>query len=514
MNDDRHEVLSDAQLREAVAARPSERQLAWQRREFNGFVHFGPNTFTDRAWGTGEEDPGVFAPTEFDPAQWTRAAADAGMSSLVLTVKHHDGFCLWPSRYTDHSVAESGWRDGEGDVVRDVAEACAAHDLRLGIYLSPADLHEAVTDGGRYGDGTPPRERTIPEPTPGERPLEDDRTFTYEVDDYNVYFMSQLFELLTEYGPVHQVWFDDAHPEETQGDAQTYQTEAWYDLVRTLAPEAVISINGPDVRWCGNEAGRTRDAEWSAVPVPEGADGVVDADYDLQDSNFPDEDLLSAAETFAWYPAETDTTIRPDWFYHSEKAPQFDLADLVDLWYQTAGGNSLLLLNLAPDTRGRVPEGDVDLLERLGSILDRTFDEDLARDGCVEADRTRDDAYDLGNVLMADRRAYWMPEEDATTGSLTVSLPELRTVDRVVVQEAIEHRGQRITGIAVEARRDGEWVELGRAKTVGYKRILRVDPVETDAVRVRITGSRARPSVSRFGLYRSAPGERALREDD
>lgn len=512
MNDDRHEVLDDEQLRAAVDARPHPRQAAWQRRELNGFVHFGPNTFTDRAWGTGGEDPDVFAPTDFNPDQWAWTAKAAGMESIVLTVKHHDGFCLWPSRYTDHSVAESEWCDGEGDVIGDVAAACAARDLRFGIYLSPADLHEAVTEGGRYGNGSEPRERTIPEPASDKRPLEDDRRFTYTVDDYNAYFLSQLFEVLTEYGPVHQVWFDDAHPEKTQGDAQTYRTGAWYDLVRNLAPEAVISINGPDVRWCGNEAGHTREAEWSPVPIPADADDVTDAEYDLQDLNFPDEDLLEAADSFAWYPAEVNTTIRPDWFYHSGTEPQFDLADLVDLWYCTVGGNAVLLLNLAPDTRGLVPEEDVELLERMGAILEETFDEDLARDGRVDADRTRAEAFDPGAVLEADPDTYWLAGEGATSGTLALSLPEPRTIDRVVVQEAIEHRGQRITGVAVDARRDGEWTELERVKTVGYKRILRTDPVETDAVRVRVAGSRAAPSVSRIGLYRSGPAECALFE--
>ncbi|WP_317175756.1 alpha-L-fucosidase [Halomontanus rarus] len=511
MNDERFDGLEATQLDEFLDTRPHSRQVAWQRREFNGFVHFGPNTFTDRAWGTGTEDPDVFAPTGFDPEQWARTAVNAGMSSLVLTVKHHDGFCLWPSRYTDHSVAESDWRNGDGDVVREVADACAAHDLRFGLYLSPADLHEAVTDGGRYGNGSERRERTIPIPVDGADPTVDDRQFTYTVDEYNAYFLNQLYELLTKYGPVHQVWFDDAHPEETQGDAQTYQTSAWYDLVRSLAPEAVISINGPDVRWCGNEGGHTRDAEWSPVPVPPEADSVTDAEYDLQNPDFPDESLLAAADSFAWYPAETDTTIRPDWFYHSEKAPQFDLEELLDLWYRTVGGNAVLLLNLAPDTRGRVPECDVALLETMGEILAETFETDLARDASATTVEPSDRPHgDPTAVLEADRDVYWTPAGDATTGSVTVTGSERRTIDRIVVQEAIEHRGQRITGIAVDADMDGQWRELGREKTVGYKRIFRVDPVETDAIRVRITGALAPPAVSRIALYRSSPAEREL----
>ncbi|MFB6155203.1 MAG: alpha-L-fucosidase [Haloferacaceae archaeon] len=506
MDDDSETVLTRDQLRQATEVRPSPRQLAWQRCEFNAFVHYGPNAFTDRAWGTGEEDPDVFAPEDLDADQWVRAAKAAGMEIVTLTAKHHDGFCLWPSRYTDHSVAESEWRDGEGDVVRELADACRRHGLKLGLYLSPADIHEAVVEGGRYGNGSEVRERTIP--LPADREHVDDREFTLEVDDYNAYFASQLFELLTEYGPVHQVWFDGAHPEETQGDTQEYQNHEWYRLIRELAPEAVISINGPDVRWCGNEAGDTREAEWSVVPLPPGADSVVDADYDLTDMDFPGDDLLAEAEEFAWYPSETDTTVRPGWFYHSEKDPRFDLDDVRDIWYRTVGGNSVLLLNLAPAPSGRVPEGDVEMLERLGDHLRETFDEDLTAGADAEASGVRDDdpdAYGPGNVLAADPAAYWMTDDWQETGTLTLTLPEPRTGDVAVVQEAIGARGQRITGVELEGRTpDGEWVELGTAETVGYKRILRFEERTVDALRLRVTGARVCPTVSEVGLYRRA----------
>ena len=491
-------ALSEDQRRRAIAVRPSDRQLAWHRTEFNAFVHYGPNAFTDRAWGTGREDPDVFDPEQLDADQWVAAAAEAGMEIVTMTAKHHDGFCLWPSRYTDHSVAHSRWRDGDGDVIAEVAAACRRHDRKLGIYLSPADVHEAVVDGGRYGNGSEPRDRTIP--LPADRPFADDRTFSYELDDYNAYFLSQLFEVLTEYGPIHQVWFDGAHPEETQGDHQSYQTDAWYDLVRELAPEAVISINGPDVRWCGNEAGRTREAEWSVVPVPPEADSVLDADYELTDPDFPDEELLARAEDFAWYPAETDTTIRPDWFYHSEKEPQFKAEELIDLWYRTVGGNSVLLLNLSPTPEGIVPEEDVELLAAVGEHVRAAFDEDLAADGAVSTAHASA-ASPPSAVLDADPDTHWQPIEEESTVTVSVELPERRAINRVLVREAIGNTGQRIESIAVDGRTEAAWERLGETATVGYGWIARTEEVDIDAVRVSVADARGRPGIQRIGLF-------------
>lgn len=497
-------VLTPVQRRRATAIRPSERQLAWQRTEFNAFIHYGPNAFTNRAWGTGREDPDVFDPAELDADQWVTAATEAGMEIVTMTAKHHDGFCLWPSRYTDHSVAHSRWRDGEGDVIADVATACRRHGRKLGIYLSPADVHEAIVDGGRYGNGSERRVQTIP--LPSDQSVADERTFRYTVDEYNAYFLSQLFELLTEYGPVHQVWFDGAHPEETQGEHQPYQTDAWYELVRELAPEAVISINGPDVRWCGNEAGRTRDAEWSVVPVPPEADDVVEAEYDLTDPNFPDGELLARATEFSWYPAETDTTIRPDWFYHSEKDPQYDAVELIDLWYRTVGGNSVLLLNLSPTPEGIVPDADVELLAAVGEHVRAAFTDDLAVDAEVRTSHPAA-AGDPTAVLTAEDRTYWQPIESESPVTITVLVPEPRSINRVLVREAIRETGQRIESIELEGRTESGWIQLGATATVGYGWIARTDDIDIDAVRISVVDARGPPGIQRIGLFKAPPIE-------
>lgn len=293
-------------LERAVACVPSPRQLAWQKLEFTAFVHFGVNTFSDREWGTGTESPELFDPAELDAEQWVRTFAEAGMRGVILTAKHHDGFCLWPTAYSPHSVRTSPWRGGRGDVVRDLADACRRHGLRFGFYLSPADLN--AIERGVYGNGSEKRPSSIPTPVDGAPPPRP--AFEYTVDDYNRYFLNQLYELLTGYGPVFEVWFDGANPK--PGTGQTYDYAAWYDLIRKLAPDAVIAIKGPDVRWVGNEAGESRPDEWSVIPLESPPD-----ENPWRDRTEPDlgsRAKLRGAAALHWYPAEVDVSIRPAGF--------------------------------------------------------------------------------------------------------------------------------------------------------------------------------------------------------
>ncbi|MCB0748827.1 MAG: alpha-L-fucosidase, partial [Ignavibacteriae bacterium] len=258
------ENISKEIIKKAVSIIPDQRQYEWQQNEFTAFIHFGVNTFTAREWGTGFEDPKIFKPTELNTDQWCEAIKSAGMKMVIITAKHHDGFCLWQTRYTDHSVSSSLWQNGKGDVVKELSKSCEKYGLKLGVYLSPADLYQIENADGLYGNGSQYSERQIPRNIVS-RPFNDKRSFKYNVDDYNEYFMNQLFELLTEYGPIHEVWFDGAHPKR-KGD-QKYTYNQWYDLIRKIAPDAVIFGKGPDVRWCGNEAGETRKSEWSVIPI-------------------------------------------------------------------------------------------------------------------------------------------------------------------------------------------------------------------------------------------------------
>lgn len=306
--------------------RPTPEQAAWQDLELIAFAHFGINTFTDREWGDGSEDPALFNPTDFDARQWVAALKPAGIKLLILTAKHHDGFCLWPSKYTDHSVGGSPWRGGRGDVVREVAEACREGGLRFGVYLSPWDRHERT-----YGDSPA----------------------------YNRHFKNQLRELLSEHGDISEVWFDGACGEGPNGRKQEYDWAGYYEVVRKLRPHALIAIKGPDIRWVGNEDGLARENETSVQP----ADPVVHG----------------GRSGPLWYPAECDVSIRPGWFYHAVEDEQVkSVAQLMDIYERSVGRNAVLLLNVPPDRRGRIHANDARRLAEFGAEIERRYGRSVA----------------------------------------------------------------------------------------------------------------------------------------
>ncbi len=452
----------------AKAARvvPAPRQLAWQKLEFTAFIHFGMNVFTDREWGDGTEDPALFSPTQLDARQWVAAIKAAGMTELILTAKHHDGFCLWPSEYTEHSVKNSPWRDGKGDVVREVAEACREGGIKLGIYLSPWDRHEPS-----YGDS--PR--------------------------YNEYFVNQLRELLTGYGEVSEVWFDGACGEGPNGKRQEYDWGAFHATIRELQPNACISVCGPDVRWCGNEAGHSRQSEWSVWPEGSSATAQEPGSREL---------VLQAARRggrLTWYPAQVNTSIRPGWFYHAAQDGQVkSLEHLLDVYYGSVGGNAQFLLNLPPDSRGLIHENDVQRLRELGEVLRATFGEDLARGAIASADHVRggDEAFGADRALDGDPDTYWSTDDGVTAAALTLDLGQPRTFGIAMLQEQITV-GQRVERFALEAWLEDGWREIARSTTIGYKRLLRFPEVTTQRVRVRIEDSRLCPTLASLGLFRA-----------
>ena len=464
---------ADATARLAAEVTPTPRQLAWQELEFTAFVHFGMNTFSDREWGDGREDPARFDPTEFDARQWTAAIRAAGMRMLILTCKHHDGFCLWPSAYTEHSVKSSPWRDGQGDIVREVSDACREAGLKFGVYLSPWDRHEPS-----YGDS--PR--------------------------YDEYFTNQLTELLTNYGEIADVWFDGACGEGPNGKRQVYDWERYWKLVRQLQPGATISVMGPDVRWCGNEAGHSRASEWSVLPVFGGDDAPPGesaawvpaiTSFDAQQVAPGERAALHAAVAkgarLVWWPAQVNTSIRPGWFYHaSQDGAVKPLAHLLDVYYGAVGGNAQFLLNLPPDRRGLLHENDVRRLTELGRVLRETFDEDLARGAKSSAPLTVD----------GEAGTWWTAPPGTEAAVLDYDLGAPRTFNVAMLREHLA-LGQRIEEFVLEYAVDGGWREVARATTVGHQRLLRFDDVTAQRVRVRILRARSSPTVARFGLFRA-----------
>jgi len=463
---------------------PHPRQMIWHRDEFIAFIHYGPNAFSRREWGSGSEDPSLFNPTDLDTDQWCDVMKKAEIKRVVLTVKHHDGMCLWQSRYTKHGVSSSKWRDGKGDVLRDLAESCKKYGLKLGVYLSPADLHE-IRDGNRYGNLSKYREEAIPTPVLG-RPFADTRTFRYSVDDYNRYFMNQLFELLTEYGPVYETWFDGAHPKRKGG--QTYTRTQWTEMIHTLAPDAMLAVKGPDTRWCGNESGGTRPTEFNVIPL--NVDKYEDEQWnDRRGGDLGSRAKLKGAKWLHYYPAEVNTSIRHGWFYRDDEHQSVRDADNVfDIYERAVGGNAAFLLNIPPNREGKLSPDDVESLIETGKRIRATYGSSLSRGTSGPSE-----------VLDGDDKTFWQP--DGLTGEFELKLNRRQTVNRFMLQEAIATQGQRVEEHALDAWVEGGWQEVCAATTIGYKRILRFPTVETDRFRVRIIDSRANPTICRASAH-------------
>lgn len=500
---------SDAALLELASnVVPSPRQLAYHKEEFIGFIHFGPNTFTGKEWGNGMEDAKVFAPEQVDTDQWCRTLKDAGMTKLIITVKHHDGYCTWQTRYNKQfSVHQSPWMGGKGDVLRLLSESCRKHGLKLGVYLSPADLFQIESKDGLYGNGSKPQESVIPtdpasfqnNPAKARLTSSGASVFRYQVDDYNRYFMNQLYELLTEYGPIHEVWFDGAHPKRKGG--QAYRKDLWFEMIRKLAPDAVI-FGGPDIRWCGNEYGGTRADEWNVIPITDmalsGQDRTpqdIGTDAQVLARKYDADGRTQPARFLNYMVSEVDVSIRNGWFWRNENEQSVRSADDVfDIYERSVGGNAVLLLNVPPSSNGRLGARDVACLAELGRRIRATYGTDLAAGFTTAA--TGIDSTDLDT--------YWQP--DAAQGSFEITLPAAQAVNRIVLQEAITKVGQRVKSHAVDAWIDGAWKEVSKAGVIGYKRIHRISDVKTSKFRVRILDSRNTPSIATFRAnYDAAP---------
>lgn len=450
---------------------PSPSQLAWHEMEMNAFIHFTTNTFTGLEWGTGAEPPSIFAPSALDADQWIRVLKEAGFKGAILTCKHHDGFCLWPSRFTEHSVKNAPYRNGEGDVVREVSDACKKHGLKFGVYLSPWDRHHAA-----YG-------------TPA----------------YVEYYRDQLREIFSNYGPVFEMWFDGANGGTGfyggANEKRTIRGSTYYEwpetlrMVREMEPDVIFfSDAGPGVRWVGNEKGVAGETNWNTISPDTlfaGKPGI--------------ENLLSSGHEDGthWIPAEVDVSIRPGWFYHAEEDSLVKSPDkLFEIYLTSVGRGSTLLLNVPPDRRGLIHEKDVASLQGFRRKLDAAFRTDLALNASVteSAFRGGSDDYHGDNVTDGDRSTYWCTDDDVTTGFLEIDLGTSKRIQYVVVREHIS-LGQRIRKFNIEAWENGRWREIGAGTTIGYKRIIPTGGVDTEKIRINILDAKASPVVSDVSVY-------------
>ena len=447
---------------------PSENQLRWQKMEFYAFIHFSLNTYTDQSWGNGNEDINLFNPKDLDCRQWARICKEAGMTGIIMVAKHHCGFCLWPSKYTEYSVKNAPWENGKGDVIREMADACKEYGLKLGIYLSPWD-------------------RNSPE---------------YGKPEYITYFRNQLRELLTNYGDIFEVWYDGANggsgyyggANETRNIDRTtyYDWKNTYKLVRELQPKIVIWNDGgdrADLRWVGTEAGYIGETNWSLL------NATGDVPFNMLHYGVENGD--------SWVPGEVNTSIRPEWFYHpSEDTKVKTLPQLMDTYYNSVGRNATLLLNFPIMPNGLIHPNDEKAAIEFGKAIKEVFAVNLAKKKKASATNVRGNSKNFAADKAIDDNTdtYWATDEDVKTASLTIDFGKPATFNRFMAQEYIG-LGQRVKSFSIEAFVDGSWKELAKATTIGYKRILRFPSVNATKLRFNITDSKSCPVISNIGIY-------------
>lgn len=463
-------------IAKAASVTPSARQLRWQKLELTAFFHFGVNTFTDKEWGDGSESPSIFNPVLLDAEQWVRTVKAAGFKQVIITAKHHDGFCLWPTKTTEHSVKSSPWKKGKGDVVKEVAVACNKYNVGFGVYLSPWDRNASM----------------------------------YGTESYNDFFVNQLTELLTQYGRVDEVWFDGANGEGPNGKKQVYDFNRWYGVIRKLQPSATIAIMGPDVRWVGTETGMGREQEWSVIPADENmmekiADGSQkDVAFapkgDKMQKDLGSREKIKDAKALVWYPAETDVSIRPGWFYHAKeddkvKSPQ----RLLDIYFSSVGYNSVLLLNIPPNKEGLLSASDVKSLEGFSALLKKTFANNLVKGAAIKCSN----GINTNALIDQSYETFFTTKGKDTTTTIEFTLPAAKTFDVLSLQENISI-GQRVEKFVLEYKDGTEWKQIAEGSTVGYKRLLKFNAVTAKQIRLHILSSRLNPTLSSFGIYKLA----------
>lgn len=441
---------------------PNKHQYAWQQMEYYMFIHFGPNTFTDKEWGHGDEDPKVFNPTKLDARQWARTAKAAGMKAIIITAKHHDGFCLFPSKFSTHTVRESAWKNGKGDVLKELSAACKEYGLKFGVYLSPWDRNHPA----------------------------------YGTEKYNEVFANTLNEVHTQYGSIFEQWFDGAKGENEKN--QDYDFAKFNSIVRKNNPQAVIfSDIGPDARWMGNESGIAGETNWSTLNTDGFGVGA----------KAPAAKVLNTGNENGkyWIPAEVDVSIRPGWFYSASTDDKVKtLKQLESIYNTSVGRNGNLLLNVPVNREGLIHPNDSTRLMELRRYLDAAYQTDLARGKKVTATNTRGNAkaYATQNLTDGKPDTYWATDDQVTTGSVTIDLGQKMEFNRIVLQENIL-LGQRIKSFSVEYWDGSAFQPLEKQTTIGHKRILVVPNTSASKIRINILESNACPVLSEVGLYKA-----------
>ena len=460
---------------------PHRRQLEYQKIEYYGFIHYGINTYTGSEWGTGQEEPAMFCPTALDTGQWAKTAKKGGMKGLILTCKHHDGFCLWPSAYTEHSVKSTPYKEGKGDIVKELSEACQKEGLKFGIYLSPWDMNHPS-----YGKG----------------------------QEYDEYYLSQLTELLTNYGEIFAVWLDGACGEGKNGKKQVYNWEKYYKKVRELQPNACIAVSGQDIRWCGNEAGDTRKSEWSVVPKELSDTEKIASDSQQewgmefrkrklseQDQDLGSRSIVTTKKDLIWYPAEVDVSIRPGWFYHEEEDSKVrDFENLKEIYLRSVGGNCMLLLNLPPTKEGLIHENDEKVLARLGDFIRNSFSHNKAKEATVISRPHRDREGNGPEVLYDGGEKFFYNHEGEQKLEMEFYWEKEQNLQYFMVQEEIS-KSQRVEQFELFYLEHNEWKLHIQGTTIGYQRILKLKGLITRGIKFRITDARVCPVLSQIGIY-------------
>lgn len=469
-------ILPDNPTREQVVelatqVRPSYRQLDYQEREMLGFIHIGMNTFSGVEWGTGKELPSLFNPTQLNADKWVKVFKDAGLTGVILVAKHHDGFCVWPSKFTEHTVAHSPWRNGKGDLVKDVSDACRKYGMKFCVYLSPWDMHEP----------------------------------TYGTAAYNDHYISQLEELLTHYGPVYLLWFDGAGTETSvSGKSMPFDWERIFKRARELQPDVLLSGNAPDIRWVGNEKGKGRETEWSVQGINNGEKlfGTL-VNYNYRIPNLGSIEDLMHKKRLVWYPSRGGLPLRKGWFYNAnDDNTTKSLSYLVDSYFSTVGHNSNLLPNLSPDKTGRIPEKDAQRLIQFGKIISKMKSVDYAKGAKIVP--VSGWTGDVSSSLLTDNSPYtsWHTSDGVVSAVAEVYLAKAATVNVIKLQENVRDFGQRIERFAIDVKTPEGWKELQQGTTIGFRRMIRLDkPVRADAFRLRFLEARKSLSIGNISLY-------------
>lgn len=432
---------------EKVEPLPTEQQLNWQEAEMGMFIHYSMHTYTNKEWGDGNEPPETFNPSNLDVRQWVSLAKDAGFKYAVLTAKHNDGFCLWPSKYTKHSIKYSPYLNGRGDIIKQFSEACKEFGINFSFYISPWDNHEP----------------------------------TYGTQEYENFFVNQLRELLTNYGPVYEVWLDGGGNFGLNGEIVDYDWQKFYSCIRTYQPKALIAAKGPDIGWIGNELGIGNDTQWS---------------YIWRELLFHGNDRL-----WVWFPYETDVSIRPGWFYHPEENDKVrSVANLVNLYFNSVGKNSNLLLNIPPTKEGIISDIDERNVRAFAAELKKLFSNDLFYKKSVSANFTRE-GYSPSSCLDNNKKTFWVTPNGVNQGEIIIDLGKEETLNVLRLEEPLQF-GQRVSSFEIEALVNGTWKNISVGTTIGHARMFRLpQPITCSKVKVKIINSRAAPAIRTISAY-------------